>query len=60
MSRAGIVDDVGTLITVVLVVAIVLAIVAIVQAVRHAPYTNWLIGAVIAFVLWIVLTFVVH
>lgn len=50
----------GTLIFLLLVVAIVLGIVAIVMAVTNRPWTHFLYGAIIAFIIWLVLTLVVH
>lgn len=50
----------GTIASILLIVAIILGIIAIVCAVTHRPWTNFVWGAVIAFVIYLVLVFVVH
>lgn len=49
----------GTLITLLLVLAIVLGVVAIVLAVTRRPWAHFAVGAVIAFVIWLLLTLLV-
>ena len=45
----------GTIASVLLVLAIILGIVAIVFAVMKRPWTNFAVGAVIAFVIYLVI-----
>ena len=54
------VASMGTIATILLAVAIILGVVAIVAAVTHRPWTNFLYGAIIAFVIYLVLVLVVH
>lgn len=50
----------GTVAYLFLVIGIILAIVAVVCAVTHRAWTNWVIGAVICLVVWIVFAYLVH
>lgn len=54
------VEPMGTIASILLVVAIILAIIAVVCAVTHRPWANFVYGAVIAFVIYLVLVFIVH
>lgn len=54
------VEGMATIASILLVVAIVLGIIAIVAAATHRPWVNFLYGAIIAFVIYLVLVFVVH
>jgi hypothetical protein len=43
-----------------LIAAVILAVVAVVAAITHRVWSNWLIGAAVCLIIWIVLTYAIH